>query len=155
MSDATRKRIRVLFVDDHPLVVRALERVLAADADVVTANSAYEALKLLRSGLVPDAVICDIQLPGMLGTELFDVIRREFPALVERFAFISGSGVDAEGSVARSGRPFLAKPISCDELLKFIPLLASGQMTTNSSAERARAFAPVEDLKQSIAKGSS
>ena|SRR5215204_2323139 len=61
------KRLRVLIVDDHPGIVRALSRFLASYCDVV--GSAPDATGLLEvvQRLEPDVMVLDVNLPNVDG----------------------------------------------------------------------------------------
>lgn len=139
MSDPPRpQRIRILLIDDEPLVARVIQRILAAQIDVVAARTGEEALECLQGGLAPEAVLSDVHMVGMSGCELFENIQRDFPALVDRFAFMSGSGADAEEALRRYGRPMLAKPAPLEVVRQFVQQLANGEMKTAG----AESFAP-------------
>ena len=63
---------RILVVDDHPHIVRLLQRELAADAHhVLTAATGEAALEITRRER-PDLLVLDVMLPGISG---FDVLR--------------------------------------------------------------------------------
>src|SRR5690606_4727066 len=61
---------RVLVVDDDPLVLRSLTRVLARDFEVAAARNGREALDLVRAGGTFDAMLCDLMMPELSGIEL-------------------------------------------------------------------------------------
>ncbi|HEY1957276.1 MAG TPA: response regulator [Polyangiaceae bacterium] len=61
--------MRILIVDDEPAVLRCLERVLRKHYDVTTAERADAAL-ILMSKRHFDAVLVDVDMPGMRGDEL-------------------------------------------------------------------------------------
>ena len=63
--------IRVMVVDDHPLVRSAVAKAIAGDGMVVVAeaSTAEEALALAPE-VAPDILLLDIALPGMSGVEL-------------------------------------------------------------------------------------
>jgi CheY-like chemotaxis protein len=70
---------RILVVDDEPFVCDAVKMMLAFDGhDVVTANSAKEALGLFERGRF-DLVITDFAMPVMKGDELALAIRERAP----------------------------------------------------------------------------
>lgn len=70
---------KVLLVDDEARVTQALRRALRQeDYDVMTAASANEALAVLAGEKV-DVIVSDEQMPGMSGSELLGVVRREYP----------------------------------------------------------------------------
>ncbi len=70
----------VLFVDDEPLILRSILRILHdAPFTVLTVGSPEEALAVLREQTI-DVLISDIEMPGMTGLELVKIVRREFPS---------------------------------------------------------------------------
>ncbi len=89
-----RERGRVLVVDDESVVAHTLKVLLQGEHDLVVAESGAEALELLHgeAGTTPayDVILCDLMMPGMTGMELFEVLRREYPALASRVVFMTG-----------------------------------------------------------------
>ncbi len=88
-----RERGRVLIVDDESVVAHTLKVLLQGEHDLVVAQSGAEALEVLRKDADPtgyDAILCDLMMPGMTGIELFEVLRREYPALAPRVVFMTG-----------------------------------------------------------------
>jgi DNA-binding NarL/FixJ family response regulator len=87
MSD---KRIRILIVDDHSMVLKGLAATLAPELDMEVVGSAStgpQAVGLYRE-LRPDVTIMDVSMtPEMTGTEATRAIRREFP--VARIVMLS------------------------------------------------------------------
>jgi DNA-binding LytR/AlgR family response regulator len=70
--------MRVLVVDDEKPALDELAYLLAAEprvTDVVTSSTATDALRILQEGAV-DAVFLDIQMPGLTGLELAQVLSR-------------------------------------------------------------------------------
>src|SRR5579862_3159833 len=76
-----RKRIRVLAVDDHALLLEGIATLINAESDmelVAQAASGKEALQQFRCHH-PDITLMDLQMPGMRGVEAMVAIRNEFP----------------------------------------------------------------------------
>jgi len=74
-------RIRILTVDDHPVLREGIAAVLAAENDlelVAEANNGREAVERFRA-LRPDVTLMDLQMPVMNGTDAITAIRQEFP----------------------------------------------------------------------------
>jgi DNA-binding NarL/FixJ family response regulator len=82
-TDEHPKRYRVFVVEDHPLVRRALKRLLSEDPSlevVGEATSAEDALVVL-SDMQSDIVLMNFSLPGMNGVELIRQLRRSYPEM--------------------------------------------------------------------------
>lgn len=83
--------IRVVVVDDHPIVLEGLERLFRREGDIeivarcVNAGEALDAVRAHR----PDIVVLDLRLPGGHGLDVLDAIRRE--ALPTRAVLLAGS----------------------------------------------------------------
>lgn len=74
----TSGKIRVLVVDDHPLMRVGIAAMINAQEDLVTvaeADSGEQALKLYAQHR-PDIMLVDLRLQGMGGVELIQTIRR-------------------------------------------------------------------------------
>ena len=72
------RRHTVLCVDDELRSLETLERTLDEEFDVITANSASEALEILERQPV-SAVVCDQRMPGTTGVELLIQVRAQWP----------------------------------------------------------------------------
>ncbi|QNB46929.1 response regulator [Thermanaerosceptrum fracticalcis] len=77
-----QEKIRVIIVDDHPLVREGLRKVLTLDDEIEVIDEAGDgqgAINLARR-LRPDVVLMDINMPGTNGIEATRVIKREIPS---------------------------------------------------------------------------
>jgi DNA-binding NarL/FixJ family response regulator len=76
-------KIKVLIVDDHPMVLEGMRSMLAQINFVYisgTAGNAYEAIEIIKT-TSPDIVITDINMPEISGIELALKIKKEFPVI--------------------------------------------------------------------------
>jgi CheY-like chemotaxis protein len=72
---------RVLIVDDDAVFCDIASKVLEASGfRVSTAEDGFEGLSSLQAGL-PDAIICDLNMPRMSGFEFLSIVRRRFPQI--------------------------------------------------------------------------
>jgi PAS domain S-box-containing protein len=105
------RRLRILLVDDEPSVVRALQRALR-EHDLVVAFSGAEAIEVLDSGQQFDLIFCDLMMAQLSGMEVFDIVRRRFPDLIDRFIFMTGGAFTQQAKDFLGGvsNPVVEKP---------------------------------------------
>ena len=78
---AAENPIRILTVDDHPVLREGIAAILACEADmllVAEASNGREAIEQFRTHR-PDITLMDLQMPLMSGGEAIVAIRKEFP----------------------------------------------------------------------------
>ena len=104
---------RILVVDDDPLVLRSLTRVLARDFEIASARNGREALDLVRAGGTFDAMLCDLMMPELSGIELHELLERDDPELAKRTIFLTGGAFSgrAQTFLEAVGQPHLEKPV--------------------------------------------
>ena len=105
------RRLRLLVIDDEPLVGRAVARQLR-EHDVVVETRAQSALERLCEGERFDAILCDLMMPEFSGIQLYERLRRERPEMTDRMLFMSGGafGEEAEAFVNCLGIRVYEKP---------------------------------------------
>jgi len=82
VSTAAAAVIRVLCVDDHPLIRKGIASILANEADmalVAEADDGEEAIRRFRD-CHPDVTLMDLRMPGLDGIAATQRIREEFPS---------------------------------------------------------------------------
>lgn len=114
----------ILVVDDYAVTQRVLSHTLRKEGyEIVLADDAEQALDIIRGDWQIDLAIFDIDLPGMSGIDLLQIVRDEF----ERFPIVmlTASGQDEDRSQARQfgADEFLTKPSSSRELVQTISRL--------------------------------
>jgi PAS domain S-box-containing protein len=87
---ASRRRGRILVVDDEEMIVRMIERVLREDHDVVCVCNAREALRLIAHGQRFDLIFSDLMMPTMTGVEFYETLLAELPDHAQRIIFLYG-----------------------------------------------------------------
>lgn len=83
-------RARLLVVDDDPMVLGAVARVLSRDHEVATAASGAAALAHLAAHPEVDLVLCDLMMPGISGAEVYARACEASRSLTDRFVFMTG-----------------------------------------------------------------
>jgi DNA-binding NarL/FixJ family response regulator len=131
--------IRVVLVDDHPLIVEGLRGALgrAPGLDIVgTAGSVEEARQLIAES-APDIALVDLRLPDGSGTELLAEFQKrgDAPAFIVISTFLTTQYVNAAIALGASG--FLLKTTPTEQILGAIQDVIGGKLAF--SAEQLRA----------------
>jgi len=110
-------RGRVLAIDDEPMVLQAMKRMLSRH-DMVCLDDARAALALLAGGDQFDVIFCDVIMPHMTGIELYERLLVAKPEAARRIVFLSGGSTHARISDFLAAVPNLIveKPVSTNVL---------------------------------------
>lgn len=122
------EKIKVLLVDDQPLLRMGFRLILEGEEDIAIAGEAVDGLDALTQTAVlkPDVVLMDVRMPKMDGIEATERIAKEHPDTkiiilttfdLDEYAF---SGLQAGASA------FLLKDVAPEELVQAVRLVASG-----------------------------
>ncbi len=120
--------IRILVVDDHPIVREGLVSVLADEPDfevVGAGGSAEEALDL-AARLHPDVLLLDLELPGMSGIEAISHLARRAPQV--RVLVFTAYDADEQvfGAIRAGARGYLLKGASAGEIARAVRTVQQG-----------------------------
>jgi DNA-binding NtrC family response regulator len=117
MALQQQRQFCLLLVDDDPSMLSSLKRIFHnAPYDIHTAQRGYDALEILEKKHI-DAVLMDLKMPGMDGMALFEVIRRQWPAI--RIIILTGYGgvKKAVAAIQMGAVDFLQKPWENENLI--------------------------------------
>jgi PAS domain S-box-containing protein len=112
-APAATRRGSILVVDDEPLIVKLLTKVLEVEHDVACETSAEAALARLRAGERFDAIVCDLMMPQVTGMDLHDVLLEIAPEQARAMLFLTGGAFTprARAFVERFSEATLDKPV--------------------------------------------
>lgn len=121
--------MKIIVVDDHPLIVEALHHVLkllAADVEVLDARTAAEGRARLEAHPDADLLLLDLGLPGADGFSLLAEIREAFPAV----PVVVLSGTDSRDDVVRAieagAMGFIPKSSSNEVMVNALRIVLTG-----------------------------
>jgi DNA-binding NarL/FixJ family response regulator len=151
--------MKVLLVDDHPLILSALQGViqgLGDDVTVVGADSAKAARGALAADAGFDLVLLDLQLGDADGFDLLSELRAQHPALPVVVVSASDRASDVIRAIDLGAMGFVPKRASNDQLFEALRLVMSGgiyvpPMTLGSEpAESPRGGDTVPDVMRRV-----
>ena len=111
-------KVRVLIVDDEPMMRLMLRRMVGRGRKTEEAGSGLEAVQFLEQGKNFDLILCDLMMPQMTGMDVFDWLVENRPDLVPRIGFVTGGVFTERGQefIRTCGRPVLEKPFKRAEV---------------------------------------
>lgn len=133
-------RIRLLLIDDHPVLREGLANLLERQPDfqiVGQAGTGEEALRLLK-GCQPDICLLDLSLPGIDGFETLRRMRSQHPATRVLVLTSSDSSSDADQAVQDGACGFISKNIDHREIVTAVRDAHRGMTGIRKGVESSR-----------------
>ena len=138
MDDAEERKLRVLFVDDDPMILYSIQRLLADRRDrwrIAFASDGPTALKMASEAPF-DVVVTDLEMPDMSGDELLRQIRLRRAAT--RGLILSGDATaERAAHLIAEGFHVLEKPCSAETLIAGIEPSRAAYPCTGGEYENA------------------
>ena len=123
-----RPKIRVLLIDNHPLVLDGLKAVLETFDHIEvagTAGLAQTGLDIARQ-IQPQVVLMDINMPKLSGIDAIELFRNEFPEIRVVMLSMHDSREYISSSVMHGAAGYVLKDVSTDEIVAAIETVAGG-----------------------------
>jgi len=121
--------IRVLSVDDHPLVQEGVGSIINGQADMSlagTASNGREGIEAFRA-LRPDVTLMDLRLPDLSGLDVMIAIRSEFPDARVIVLTTFDSDMDVRRALKAGARGYLLKSMRPQQMLDMIRQVHAGK----------------------------
>lgn len=125
----TMRQIRILTVDDHPILREGIAAVIHGEQDmsiVGEASNGREAIELFRSKR-PDVALMDLQMPDLNGIEAIASIRREYPQARIIVLTTYGGDVLARRALRAGATGYILKSMIRRDLLEAIRAVHTGR----------------------------
>ena len=125
-----KRTIRILLVDDHPVLRRGVRDTLASEPDIEVsgeAGDAASALKLLEASR-PDVAVVDISLERDSGLELMRTIRTQYPDVKILALSMHDDSLYAERVIRVGALGYVNKSQSGEVLVRALRKVADGEM---------------------------
>jgi DNA-binding NarL/FixJ family response regulator len=134
-ADGATAPIRLLIVDDHPIVRDGLRAVFDADPAFEVAGQAADGAEAVRlaCGLDVDVVLMDLRMPKMGGVEAIRLLRDRRPRVRVLVLTTFDSDADVLPAVEAGATGYLLKDAPRDELLRAVHAAYQGQAVLSPS----------------------
>ncbi|MFP4022978.1 MAG: PleD family two-component system response regulator [Thiohalospira sp.] len=113
---------KILIIDDDTISLTIIKKLLCSSFQLLMAENAYQALKIIDKNNAPDLIIVDIHLPGINGVELIKTLKTM--EKVKSASIIVISGLDDEhykSTLKNMGvENILLKPIDRESFKKLV-----------------------------------
>lgn len=133
------RKKRIVFVDDHRMILDGLQSLLENDDHFETAGtytSAAEAVKDIDS-TKPDLIITDISMPDMNGIEFTAEVKKKYPHIKIIALTMSADAAMIEEMTAAGISGYVLKNTGRKELKEALEKVSSGQMYYSAEAAAA------------------
>jgi two-component system, NarL family, nitrate/nitrite response regulator NarL len=127
-NGVAKQRIRLLLVDDHPVIHDALQHAFSCNTGFHVVGSALDGLQAIRliKKTQPDVIVMDVRMPHLPGAEATSLLLEHFPNV----KIIAFSGIDDRKTVSamvHAGvRGYVVKGGACEDLLRAIEIVHQG-----------------------------
>ncbi len=121
-AGGARRRGRVLVLDDEPMLLELMARILRIDHEVVATTTPAEALARIEAGEGFDVFLCDMMMPAMSGEKVYRRVLTVAPDLAQRVIFLTAGAFSASARDFLQGAPvvWFEKPIDPEQLRAII-----------------------------------
>ena len=147
--------LRVMIVDDHPLVRSAVARAISGDGMTVVAEAATaEEALALAPRIAPDILLLDIALPGMSGIELVRELAPRLPGTAIVMLTVSSADRDVAEAMRYGAAGYLTKDVSPEALVRALRATQTGELVIpRRLAARLLAKMSRRGMAESLAEG--
>jgi len=130
--------IRVMIVDDHPVVRRGIKSLLDEEDDIQVVGEAVNGRDALEKvpSLLPDVILMDLVMPGMGGIESIEKITAAYPKA--RILVMTSFAADDKvfPSIKAGALGYLLKDSDPEDLIRMIRQVHRGELSIHPSIAR-------------------
>jgi two-component system nitrate/nitrite response regulator NarL len=128
-SKTSEACVRILIVDDHPVVRRGLIACLSSHANLIVVGEAADGLEAIQKtrDLLPNLVLIDVEMPKMNGLIATECICKEFPKTKVLILSVHDKQEYLVQAIQGGARGFAQKNLRPEELVKAINIVHRGE----------------------------
>ena len=124
-----KSRIRLLLVDDHPVVRRGISLCLAQAEQMTVVGEAANGLEALQKAreLLPEIILMDIEMPHMSGLAVAETLHRELPQIKVLILSMHTHREYVRRILESGARGYVLKKAPLEELIRAIEAVHNGE----------------------------
>ncbi len=129
MNATKKSKIKVLIVDDHPVVRKGLWSCLSTRDNLKIVGEAVDGSDAVTKAkeLLPDIVLMDLHMPKMDGLEVTDALRKDVPQAKVLILSMQGTRDSVLRIIKAGARGYVLKDAPTDELVRAIESVQAGE----------------------------
>jgi DNA-binding NarL/FixJ family response regulator len=130
LSTTQKPNRRILLVDDHPLVRRALKQTIERERDLTVCGEAEDreqALQVLETS-APTMAIVDLSLKNSDGLDLIKDIRQKYPEVLTLVLSMHNESVHAERVIRAGANGYISKQEAPSEVIRAVRKVLGGEI---------------------------
>src|ERR1700730_2186130 len=133
--DSTNRLIRLLIVDDHPVVRDGLSGIFAGDPDFEVIGQAANGVEAVRQAeeLQADVVLMDLRMPEMGGVEAIKLLRKRTPSVHVIVLTTYDTDNDVLSAIEAGATGYLLKDAPREELIRAVRAAHRGESVLSPS----------------------
>lgn len=138
VSQASTEKIKVLIVDDHPIVRQGIAQLINRESDLEVCYEAGDAEQAIEAickcsgngsnGCATDIAIVDMSLPGLSGIELIKTLRVRYPNLPVLVISMHDESLYAERALRAGAKGYIMKQEATEKVLAAIRQILHGEI---------------------------
>jgi len=125
-----KDKIKVMVVDDHPIVRQGLSQMINLEEDMVFAGEAGNSVEAMKNieKIKPDLVLVDISLKGTSGLELTKTILNSYPKTLILIVSMYDESLYVERALRAGAKGYMMKQEATDNVITAIRKVLSGEI---------------------------
>jgi DNA-binding NarL/FixJ family response regulator len=127
-------KIRILIVDDQPVVRDGLKMIISLDSEievVATASNGQDAFELCQKGI--DVILMDIRMPVMDGVKTTKLIKESFPKIKIIILTTFNDDQYIFEALKNGASSYLLKDVESEEIINTVKVIYSGGTVLNNN----------------------
>jgi DNA-binding NarL/FixJ family response regulator len=148
---AASRKLRLLLIDDHPIVRQGLSRLINQETDLTVCGEAADPLagRQLAGSLKPDLAVVDLSLDNLSGIDLIKDFRTRFPKLPVLVLSMHKETLYAERVLRAGARGYIMKQEAPERVLFAIRKILKGDIYLSDDMA-SRLLHKLTDLKETV-----